>query len=244
MKRMIPVIALAIVLASSSAWAADATAALDLNSAYVWRGMTANDGLVAQPSMNVAKNGFAFNTWANFDLSDYNDRLDKNNFSEVDLTLSYSHTFNKLAATAGVIEYLFPATAKTAVNGTRELFASLSHPIIGGLSAGVDFYYDVDENHGYYGDVGLTYSMDLVENLSLAASGKAGLASKEWAVYYGGEDGGWHDYILRLALTYALSKELSVGANINYADTLDKKVLPTEIAKTNLFGGVNVTYNF
>jgi hypothetical protein len=245
MKRiLIPVIALAIVLASGTAWAADATAALDLNSAYIWRGITVNDGLVAQPSMNVAKSGLNFNVWGNFDLSDYDGAVDKNNFSEVDLTLSYAHTFNQLTVGAGVIEYLFPATPTTNLNGTREVYASLSHPIIGGLSAGLNVYYDVDELHGYYSDLSLTYGMDLAENLSLSASGKVAYASKEWAVGYGGEEAGWHDYNLRLALTYAVSEALSLGANINYADTMDTKALPDALAKTNLYGGVNVSYSF
>jgi long-subunit fatty acid transport protein len=244
MKLILPVIALAIVLAGSTVWAADVTGALDLNSAYVWRGITFNDGLVAQPSVDVTKGGFGFNVWGNFDLSDYNDTIDKYNFSEVDLTLSYSYSIRKLDVGVGVIEYLFPATAKTAASGTRELYISLSHPIIGGLKAGFDFYYDVDEYHGYYGDVSLTYSMDLIDKLSLEASGQIGYADKEWAVGYYGKDGGWHDYKVGLGLTYVIGNGLSVGASINYADTMDNEVLPEKYAETNFYGGINVSYSF
>lgn len=245
MKRIIPVITLAIVLIGSTVWAADVTGALDLNSAYVWRGITFNDGLVAQPSIDVAKGGFGFNVWGNFDLSDYNDNIDQYNFSEVDLTLSYGFSISKLDVGVGVIEYLFPATAKTAAPGTRELYVSLSHPIIGGLSAGLDFYYDVDEIHGYYGDLSLTYGMDLMDKLSLEAGGKVGYAEKEWAMAANsGEAGGWHNYNVGLGLAYAVSDALGVGASINYADTMDKKVLSNELAKTNFYGGINVSYSF
>lgn len=240
MKRIIPVIALAIVLASSTVWAADVTGALDLNSAYVWRGITVNDGLVAQPSLDVTKGGFGFNVWGNFDLSDYDGAYDEYNFSEIDLTLSYGFSVQKLDIGVGLIEYLFPA----GVAGTRELYVSLSYPIIGGLSAGLDGYYDADEIHGFYYDAGLSYSMDLMEKLTLDASATVGYADKDWAVGYGGIDGGWHDYSFGLGLTYAVSDVLSVGASLGYTDTMDKDVLPEDLAKTNFYGGVNVSYSF
>lgn len=253
MRRIIPFIALAIVLASSSAWAADATAAVDLNSAYVWRGITLNDGLVAQPSLDVTKGGFGFNVWGNFDLSDYNNTLDENNFSEVDLTLSYAFSIKKLDVGVGVIEYLFPTTAKTGGPGTRELYATLGMNIIGGLSAGIGYYHDVDEVHSYYSDFSLTYSFSPMDKLDVEAGAKVAYAGKDFATYYsaGATDGGWYDYGFSLGLTYAVSNALSVGANINYTDTLDKKVLPeTNQANgifghdTSVYGGVNVSYAF
>ena len=109
MKRTISIFALLILFAAAPAWAADVTAGLDLNSAYVWRGITFNDGLVAQPSVDVAYKGFGFNVWGNFDLDDYKGTIaNPNNFSEVDLTLSYGMTVQKLDIGVGLIEYLFP----------------------------------------------------------------------------------------------------------------------------------------
>ena len=77
MKRIISMAALlvlAVGLASTPAWAAEATAGLDLNSAYVWRGQTFNDGFVAQPSIDVATEiGIGVNVWGNLDIDDYNE---------------------------------------------------------------------------------------------------------------------------------------------------------------------------
>ena len=240
MKRIIPVIVLAILLMSGAAYAADATAALDMNSAYVWRGITFNDGLVAQPSMDVTKGGFGFNVWGNFDIADYNETLDANNFSEVDLTVSYGFSVAKLDVGVGLIEYLFPAGGA----GTREAYVSLSHPIIAGLSAGVDFYYDVDEVHGYYTDLVLSYGMDLGEKLSIEVAGKAAYANDEYATAYGGLEGGFYDYNISLGVGYAVSDALSLAATINYTDTLDKDVLPEALVDTNVYGGVNISYAF
>ena len=58
-------------LCAGLAQAADVSAALDLNSAYMWRGLTFNDGLVAQPSIDVAApHGIGINVWGNFDIDD------------------------------------------------------------------------------------------------------------------------------------------------------------------------------
>ncbi len=162
MKRLIPVIVLAMVLASGSAWAADATANLDVMSAYVWRGITINDSPVLQPMLDVSKNGFGANVWANYDLdSYYNDSPDDYEFSEVDLTLYYGFSVQKLEITVGIIDYLFPAGG----NDTVEVYTNMSYPLIGGLSAAFDFYYDVDQVNSYYTDLGLTYALSEALNV-------------------------------------------------------------------------------
>ena len=79
MKRFTSLVALATLVplgAAGQAAAATATATLAANSAYVWRGLTFNDGLVLQPSMDVRQGGFAFNVWGNLDLDDYNGAVD------------------------------------------------------------------------------------------------------------------------------------------------------------------------
>ena len=77
------------VLNAGSVFAADVTTAIDVNSAYVWRGITFNDGMVVQPSVDVAAGNFGLNVWGNLDADDYDDSLDSGEFSEIDLTLTY-----------------------------------------------------------------------------------------------------------------------------------------------------------
>ena len=241
MKRLIPVIALAMVLASSTIWAADATLSMDVNSAYVWRGMTLNDEIVAQPSIDVTNGSFGVNVWANYDIGDYDGAVDDNEFSEVDLTVYYGFSLQKLEITLGLVEYLFPAGG----DSTHEAYVSLSHPIIGGLSVGADFYYDFDEVDGYYADLGLTYAMDLVEKLSLEVGARAAYADKDFAEFYGGgTDSGFHDYTLSLGLSYGLTDALSLGASINYTDNLDDDTLPDGAVDVNTYGGISIAYTF
>jgi uncharacterized protein (TIGR02001 family) len=243
MKRLIPVIVLAIVLASGSAWAADATANLDVMSAYVWRGITFNDNPVLQPSIDVSKNGFGLNVWGNYDYDEYVDGATDNELSEVDLTLYYGFEINKLEVTVGYIEYLFP---NTSAESTREVYTSLSYPLFGGLSAGLNFYYDFDEIESYYTDLGLSYEMELMDKLSMTVGAKIGYAGEDFAEAYGGTDAGLHDYNLSAGLSYAATEALSIGAKIAYTDSLDDDVLVDGVYAHDVecYGGLTVSYAF
>ncbi len=253
MKRTI-ILAAAMVLligmAATPVLAAEATAAIDINSAYVWRGLTFNDGVVIQPSIDAAaKNGLGINVWGNYDIGDYNNSLEENEFSEVDLTVSYGFNVSKLDIGVGVIEYLFPAIDPDGdgigenYTATTELYVSLGMPIVGGLSASLDIYYDIDAFDAFtYAAFGLSYAHDINDKLSLEAGVSAGYAGEDFAVANGGTDGGLYDYKLSLSMGYTINDAWSVSASINYSDTLDEDNLPDQ--DTNTYGGVSVAYAF
>jgi hypothetical protein len=243
-------------LAATPVLAANATATVDINSAYVWRGLTFNDGLVVQPSIDVAAdNGLGINVWGNFDIDDYDNTLDDNEFSEIDLTLSYSKTIGMLDVGGGVIEYTFPATdpdgdgSGTGATATTELYVSLGMPIVGGLSAALDAYYDIDALDAFsYATLGLSYAYDITDKLSMEAGGAVAYAGKDFAQSYGGDDGGWYNYTLSLSLGYTITDAWSAAANFTYVDALDddnlKEVEDGGALDTNAIYGVSVAYAF
>ena len=102
-KAMMMVFFAAVLMSTGTAFGADVTAAVDVNSAYVWRGITFNDGFVVQPSVDVTAGNFGFNVWGNIDGDDYDDTLDSGEFSEVDLTLTYAIEAGPVGLTAGYI---------------------------------------------------------------------------------------------------------------------------------------------
>jgi hypothetical protein len=253
MRKMITLATALILLfgiAATPVLAADATAAIDVNSAYVWRGLTFNDGVVIQPSIDVAaKNGLGINVWGNYDISDYNNSLDENEFSEIDLTVSYGFTVSKLDIAVGAIEYTFPAIDPEGdgvgenFTATTELYVSLGMPIVGGLSAGLNIYYDIDALDAFsYANLSLSYAYNINDKLSLEAGASAGYAGEDFAVANGGTDGGLYDYTLSLSLGYTINDAWSVSASINYTDSLDKDNLPEQ--DTNTYGGIGVAYAF
>lgn len=243
-------------LVSTPAMAAEATAALDINSAYVWRGQTFNDGVVLQPSIDVAaENGLGINVWGNYDIGDYNNTLDEDEFSEIDLTVSYGFSVGKLDLAVGAIEYLFPATDPDGdgngegATATTELYVSVTMPIVGGLSAGMDVYYDIDAyDELSYAALSLSYAYDINDKLNLEAGGSIGYAGDDFAEAAGGDGGGLYDYKLSLSLGYTISEAWSASANVTYVDALDddnlKEVEDGGLLDTNIICGIGFAYAF
>ena len=238
---LVLVLSLAIVSGTS---AADATFGGDFNSAYIWRGMTFNDGLVFQPSIDVSHKGFGINIWGNLDIDDYNDTLNSGEFSEIDMTLSYSFDIQKLSVSLGYIEYVFSA----GVEGTREVFVSLGLDIYKGLTAGLNLYYDVDEIDDIYATATLGYSLPIGEKFTLDLQALAGYAGKDFARAYGGTDGGFNEYVFSATGTYTIIENLSVSAYLNYTGAIDDDVLPDVnsggLQDVDFFGGVGIYYSF
>ncbi len=254
------VVALAAAIPAASL-AADVTVGADVVSAYVWRGLTFNDGLVVQPSIDVAHpSGLGFNVWGNFDISDYDGAVEEREFSEVDLTVSYALPLEgPVSVTVGIVEYLFPkegnytpelpeghaeVEAKKDTD-TREVFVNLGFEPVDGLALGLNAYYDVDEVDGLYGDVSIAYGYSVTEQLSLEASAKIGAADKKFAEYYaGGTKGGLFDWGAQLSATYAACESTEIGAFVAYASNVNKDAFPSEAKDKDVFGGVSLAYSF
>jgi outer membrane scaffolding protein for murein synthesis (MipA/OmpV family) len=237
--------------------AASATAAVDINSAYVWRGITFNDGMVIQPSIDVAAdNGLGINVWGNYDIGDYDGAVDENAFSEIDLTVSYGFTVGDVDISAGAIHYAFPAVGDSNNDGvgenfmaTTELYLSVGMPIVGGLSAAADAYYDIDAIDAFsYATLGLSYAYDMTDKLNLEAGGSIAYAGDDFVEFNGtGEDGGLYSYTLSLTLGYTITDAWSVAANLTYVDALDDDNLkeePDGPLDTQTIYGVSVAYAF
>jgi len=231
-----------VMMTAGTAVAVEVTGGVDLYSAYVWRGITFNDGLVVQPSMDVTAGGFNFNVWGNLDIDDYDKRLDDGEFSEIDLTLSYTVEAGPLSVTGGYIEYLFPTTDVGGAPGTREIFVDLSGEPADGFVLGVIAYYDIDEVEDYYFTPYAGYSLAMSEELSLDFGASCGYAGKDFAI---GGKSGFHEYTFYLGAGYQMG-EVSLSALLGYTDTMDKDVLPEgkEAADVNFFGGIGISYSF
>lgn len=229
-----------VMMTYGTAVAAEVTGGVDLYSAYVWRGITFNDGLVAQPSMDVTAGGFNFNVWGNFDIDDYDNSLDDGEFSEIDLALSYTVEAGPLSVTGGYIEYLFPTTDAGGAPGTREIFVDLSGEPADGFILGATAYYDIDEVEDYYLTPYVGYSLAINDEVSLDFGASCGYAGEDFAL--GGESG-FHEYTFYLGAGYQMDS-VSLSALLGYTDTMDKDVLPEEAADVNFFGGIGLSYNF
>lgn len=242
MKKMI-VLAVGFIMAlgsSTSVFCADATFNLDVNSAYISRGWTYNDGIVLQPSIDILKGGFDINIWGNMDIGDYDGALDSGEFSELDLAMYYSRSFDKLTLTGGIIEYVYPQTDESGgAKSTVELYLAGSFTVLEGLSLGLNAYYDYDEyKDTIYSTLGLTYSVPVNDKLGLTAGLLAGYVERDEEF---GESG-FNEYKVSLKASYALTEMIGVAAHLNYTDAIDDDVLP--FVDVNTFGGVSVNCKY
>lgn len=230
---------IAVVVCAGSLHAGDASVALDLNQGYVWRGITFNDGLVFQPSLDVrTAGGLGLNVWGNMDIDDYDGAYEEGEFSEVDITLSYAREVGAVTLGGGYLEYLYPhqTGGTNALAGTREVYLSLSSGLIGDLSSTVCVYYDIDEIEDYYASLSLDYEIDPEGPLGMGVGAQIGYAGEDMSA---GEDGGLHEYVIYGSVSYEICETVGISANIGYVDSLDDDVLSEQ--DVDVYGGLSLS---
>jgi hypothetical protein len=196
--------------AASSARAAEASAGVDLASAYVFRGETLNDGIVAQPYLEVSGLPIDLGVWANFDIDDYDGNVNDGQFTEVDLYASYSVPVEAVDLSIGYTELTYPSGG----DADREIGASLGLDLP--LAPFVGAYYGLDGaiDGNLYVDFGIGQDFELADGVGLSLGALAGYLSPDE-----GEDG-FKQYELSASLSYDF-----ISAGVTYVGQLDDEVL-------------------
>lgn len=133
-------------------WKVDASAAF--NSRYVWRGQVLVNDPVMQPSLNMNKGGFTFNVWGSYDLTDQNKT--KGKFTEIDLSAEYAFALGRFSLPLGISNYQFP---NTPYGSNTDLYAGLSYDWL--VTPSLKVYQNIEQAHGQYVNLSLTYTHDL-----------------------------------------------------------------------------------
>jgi uncharacterized protein (TIGR02001 family) len=196
-------------------------------SSYVWRGQTLSDRPVIQPSLTASKNGFALNTWANYNL----DGAYQADFSEIDLTASYSKSVGPAALGVGIVQYAFPNQTLAVDDGedvgypsTAEVYVSAGLPDVP-LAPVATVYYDVDEIDGFYGMLAIGHSFELTDKVSLAASASLGAGDGDYnAGYFGVDEAALNDVTVGVALPIAVLENLTVKPALSYVFLPDSEI--------------------
>lgn len=208
---------------------------LDLASAYVFRGVTYNDGPVFQPGIEADGFGLpetygsvAAGAWANYDIDDYGGTLNSSEFSEVDWYLSYSlPTFVEgLDLYLGYCEYTYPQGGTADKEGN----AGIGYEIAG-IGLGYTIYFNVGNGaKNLYNEFTIGYGYDISEELSLGVGASAAyLAADEG-------DSGFADGSLSADISYALGEVWSIGASVIYVAQLDDAVLTDDAYDVSVVG--------
>jgi hypothetical protein len=214
--------------------AADSSLSLNLGSAYIFRGVTYNDGMVFQPSLNVndikvgedgAAGAFGVGVWGNLDLDDYNGTLNNGEFSEVDLYGSWLAPLESVDLTVGYNEYTYPSGGGDA---DRELSILVGAHCL--LSPSLGVYYGIDGGvqNSLYVEGMVSYCWQLRE-VDLTAGGLVSYRNPDegesgFAHWGCGLIAGWRIF----------------EARISYIDKLESKVLG-DAYDVGLAGSLGVT---
>jgi hypothetical protein len=235
---------------------------------YIFRGYEiGRSGLVVEPSLTASYKGFSATLWGNVDTNQRSTKTAafsqefKKGWNETDLTLSYTHAFDKLSLTGGYIYY-----GTKYADETEELFATIAYDIISKPSLSI--YRDITNYKGTYINLSFAHSLPVYKAMTLDLGASFGYfigESDYWktyerssADYTGSKYKGFHDGMVKAGFTIPVTKAFSIqpvvqywfplsgDAKKEYANGADIKdsYNPNGPVKNSFIYGVGVTYSF
>lgn len=213
MKVLSGMVAAVMMMAASAVYGAEASLSLDVASAYVFRGVTFNDGLVLQPGLEVGGlGGLSVGVWGNLDLDDYGGTLEDGEFSELDIYGSYALPVSVFDLSIGYTEYTYPMGGG---NADREIGVSAGTSA-GPVDLGADVYYGID------GGIEKTLYIELSAGTALEF-GDFGVDLGAAVGFVDPDEGesGFSHFTASAGLSYG-----PVGASVTYIGQIDDDVLP------------------
>lgn len=214
--------------------ATEVSVTMDFASAYVYRGVTLNDGAVFQPGVEVTGFGLGeecgsltFGVWGNYDLEDYAPAgVTSSSFSETDWYASYGlPTFvDGLDLFLGYTEYSYGTGASD-----KEANMGAGYELAG-IGLGLTWYQGVGGLIGTqsYVELALGYALEFTEDFSGSVDARFAYLDPSAGT------SGFSDYDIGASLGYALGDVWSIGATLTYIGQGDDAVL----ADASVLGGV------
>lgn len=191
---------------------------IDLNSRYLWRGITWSENFVGQPSVWVSYADFTGTVWGNFFFDDADSRVGCN---EVDFILAFIRELAKLSIEPSFSYYLY--FNQEDAPGTGEIALKLSYPV-GPFSVFTDQTFDIVRYAGaYFGDLGFSYEHELSSKLSLDAAFKLGCGSARFNdTYIGVSKNAFNLTEMKVSLPYYVSGKFYVCPHLELDAVLDR----------------------
>ncbi|MCD6388165.1 MAG: hypothetical protein J7L69_02050 [Desulfobulbaceae bacterium] len=225
-------------------------------SKYVWRGMEINEDAVLQPSLTLASSGFSFNLWGNMDLTDfgedecvYTSDCDSRawQFTEIDLTIDYSHSFDKLTLGVGLIDYLYPNWDDA--EDTQEVYLATSYDVL--FQPSFTLYYDFNEVNGFYANFAIGYSFSINDRLDIDLSSSIGYADSDYnSASFGSDDSAFVDFNIGVEVPFRATDTIAIIPMLTVTTLLDSDIRDSIEDNaygnddTYVYGGVNVSFSF
>jgi len=245
--------------------------AASILSAYIWRGQElSRQSVVIQPSATVSYRGFTANIWGNLDTRPYaaGDQKYSSNYTETDVTLSYSRKFGIFQVGGG---YIYYGLASLTPNGTdpldsQELFVSVGLDTL--LAPTLTVYKEIDHYHQWYATLGVSHTFALHEKIGLKLAGNVSyLLSTDENTYpkFDGDSlpttdkfNNFHDGVVSVSLPVNVISSLTVTPTVSYvfplsddakyemkARGLQGTAIPSDKDSSSfLYGGIILSFAF
>jgi hypothetical protein len=243
---------------------------LSAMSAYIWRGQElTRHSVVVQPSVTLSYKGFTANVWGNLDTRPYSagDARYASNFTEADITLSYSRKFGIVQAGAGYIYYALAAPYSGAPDplDAQEVFFTVALDTL--LAPALTVYKEIDHYHQWYILLGISHTFELNKTIGLKLAAQASYLKSEDGGTYPKYDSdalpttdkfnNFHDGTITISLPVAVTKSLTITPTASYVFPLSDDAKyemkgrglqgvanPSDKDSDFLYGGITISFVF
>lgn len=227
------------------------SASIGFYNRYIFRGYEiGTQNFVAQPSLSASYRGFTGTFWGNFD-SNQRDTTSSvfsspgsSGIDEVDITLSYTYSIQKLSLTGGYIYYNL-----SYAKNTQEFFLSAALDVFGKPTLSV--YQDVDSYPGTYVNLSFAQSFPIYKDITIDLGASFGYLIGQgsyWKTYepstgeYTGKKfNDFLDGMAKLGFTIPVTKAFSIQPVVQYWFPLSGDAKKTYGYNTET--GLKIPYN-
>lgn len=192
----------------------------DLNSKYLWRGVSVNEGLVVQPDIYASWRNLTAGIWSNITLYD---RHNLTREREFDFYLEYSWSLGNLIVDHSFMLFWYPGQEDSPTTG--ELYLGMTYPL-GDISLTTVIAADLIEYLGsLYFEHGIAYEKELGDCFSFATSAVLGWGNARFNdAYIATIPTSLNLLSLDAELTYTPTNSWFVKPHIQVSKTLNKEI--------------------
>ena len=227
---------------------------LAYDSQYIFRGVNilgggrgegaTEGGSLVSADINYNKYGFTIGGWYANSINETPNGLggrgyQNGKYSELDLYLSYAHTFGPVTVSGGYIYYLFPDANGVDSNAdTHEFNVGVSTSVIPFVTPSLTYYYDVDLFDGGYLEFKLASSIPVIaDKLSIDP-----YALVSYDFKYNSNTDDWNHFQAGINVPYHITPNVTISGYAAVSVALD--ALDGAANDHEVFGGGKIGFSF
>ena len=238
-------------------WVPEITGSLDFVSKYIWRGSNLVDAPCLQSDLSISRDGFTFDWWTNYSMSNDKGKGSYQEYTEVDYTFDYTFNWGEaaeffemdlpdylgpLTTSFGWIYYTFPHLNWKNLDeyDTHELYIAASYD--GFLQPSFTWYWDIDNGHGSYFLFAIGHTFDLGNEISADMGMSVGAVANKM-VTMGCSGPGFADMNFSGSVNIPVFNYFTITPSFAYSLILDHSTYD-DSASNEFYGGIKIGFEY